>query len=198
MKTHDFSAALQVLKAGGLIIYPTDTQYALGADIYNETAVRKVFEVKKRPYSVPLPVAVASVPAMETIAVMNPAAYILCQRFLPGTLTIIVKKKPTVPDMVTSGQETIAVRIPNNPVALELLSRFGPLTVTSANLHHEKTLDVISDIRMQLRTPQLFGLDDGKHTGVPSTIIDVTTSPPCVVRKGSITKTELMDVLTHG
>jgi len=198
MKKHDFSAVLQILKAGGLVIYPTDTQYALGADIYNETAVRHVFDLKKRPYSVPLPVAVATIPAIETIAIMNPAAHILCQRFLPGTLTIILKKKPTVPTIVTSKQETIAVRIPNNPIALQLLSQFGPLTVTSANLHDEKTLHVIRDIRMQLGTPSLFGLDDGPLTERPSTIVDLTSPTPRVVRKGLITESELLRVLTHG
>jgi L-threonylcarbamoyladenylate synthase len=198
MTKHDFSAALRILTAGGLIIYPTDTLYALGADIYNEGAVRTVFDTKKRPYSVPLPVAAASISAIETIAYMTPAAYTICKRFLPGTLTIILKKKPTVPKIVTSSQDTIAIRIPNNPLALELLSQFGPLTVTSANLHHEKTLDVISDIRMQLGTPNIFGLDDGRLSGWPSTIIDLSRSPPRVVRKGHISETELLDVIAHG
>jgi len=198
MKKHDFTAALQTLKAGGLVIYPTDTQYALGADIYNETAVRNVFDVKKRPYSVPLPVAVASIPVIETIAMMTPLAHTICQRFFPGSLTIILQKKSTVPKIVSSGQDTIAVRIPNNPIAFQLLSQFGPLTVTSANLHHEKTLEVISDIRMQLGTPDLLGLENGPLPGLPSTIVDLTGPAPRVVRKGPITESELMDVLTHG
>jgi L-threonylcarbamoyladenylate synthase len=198
MMKHDFSKALQTLRAGGLIIYPTDTLYALGADIYNKAAVRNVFAIKKRPYSIPLPVAVASVPVLETIAYMNPAAYRICKRFFPGTLTIILKKKPTVPEIVTAGQDTIAIRIPNSPLALELLSGFGPLTVTSANLHHEKTLGVISDIRMQLGTPNILGLDDGILSGQPSTILDLSHSPPKVIRKGCITESELLDVINHG
>jgi L-threonylcarbamoyladenylate synthase len=198
MTKYDFSRAVQILKSGGLIIYPTDTLYALGADIFNETAVKNVFDTKKRPCTVPLPVAVATVSAMETITDMNDAAYALCERFLPGSLTLILKKKPIVPQIVTSGRNTIAVRIPNNPVALQLLSKSGPLTATSANRHHEKTLGVISDIRMQLQTPHLFGLDNGRLSGSPSTMIDLSISPPQVVRKGTISETALFDVIAHG
>jgi L-threonylcarbamoyladenylate synthase len=198
MKKFDFSKALQVLREGGLIIYPTDTLYALGADIYNEAAVRNVFDTKKRPHTIPLPVAVASISAIETIAYMNPTAYIISKRFLPGTLTIILKKKSAVPQIVTSHQDTVAIRIPNNLVALELISKFGPLTATSANLHHEKTLGVINDIRMQLGTPNILGLDNGRLSGLPSTMIDLSVSPPQIVRKGSITEAELFDVIAHG
>ena len=198
MKKNDFSAALKALKNGEPIIYPTDTLYALGADIYNETAVRKVFDIKQRPYSVPLPVAVPSIPAIETIAYMNDAAHEISKKFLPGTLTIILKKKLSVPDIVTSGLDTIAVRIPNHTIALELLSQYGPLTVTSANLHHEKTLGSITDILLQLGTHIPICLNDGRRNAVPSTIVDLSTGIPRIVRKGLVTEKELLDVITHG
>ena len=198
MKKNDFSAALKALKNGETIIYPTDTLYALGADIYNETAVRKVFDIKQRPYSVPLPVAVPSIQAIETIAYMNDAAHEISKKFLPGTLTIILKKKLCVPDIVTSGLDTIAVRIPNHTIALELLALYGPLTVTSANLHHEKTLGVIPDILMQLGTRIPICLNDGRRDAAPSTIVDLSTSIPRIVRKGLVTEKELLDVITHG
>jgi len=198
MKKNDFSAALKALKNGEPIIYPTDTLYALGADIYNETAVRKVFDIKQRPYSVPLPVAVPSIQTIETIAYMNDAAHEISKKFLPGTLTIILKKKLSVPDIVTSGQDTIAVRIPNHTIALELLAQYGPLTVTSSNLHHEKTLGSITDILIQLGTHIPICLNDGRLDSVPSTIIDLSTSKPRIVRKGLVTEKELLDVITHG
>jgi len=197
MKKNDFSTALKVLKSGKLIIYPTDTLYALGADIYNETAVRTVFDIKQRPYSVPLPVAVSSIEAMATIAHLNDTAYEISKKFLPGTLTIILKKKPSVPKIVTSGLDTIAVRIPNHIIALELLSQYGPLTVTSANLHHEKTLGNITDILNQLGTPIPICLNDGRRDAAPSTIVDLSTNIPCIVRKGLVTEKELLDVITH-
>ena len=198
MKKNDFLAALKALKNGEPIIYPTDTLYALGADIYNKTAVRKVFDIKQRPYSVPLPVAVPSIQAIETIAYMNDAAHEISKKFLPGTLTIILKKKLSVPDIVTSGLDTIAVRIPNHTIALELLSQYGPLTVTSANLHNKKTLGIIPDILMQLGTYIPICLNDGRRNAVPSTIVDLSTSIPRIVRKGLVTEKELLDVITHG
>ena len=198
MKKNDFSAALKALKNGEPIIYPTDTLYALGADIYNELAVRKVFDIKQRPYSVPLPVAVPSIQAIETIAYMNDAAYEISNKFLPGSLTIILKKKLSVPDIDTSGTDTIAVRIPNHTIALELLSEYGPLTVTSANLHHKKTLGTITDILKQLETNIPICLNDGKRDTIPSTIVDLSTNIPRIIRKGLITEKELLDVITHG
>jgi L-threonylcarbamoyladenylate synthase len=198
MKKNDFSAALKALKNGEPIIYPTDTLYALGADIYNETAVRKVFDIKQRPYSVPLPVAVPSIQAIETIAYMNNAAHEISKKFLPGTLTIILKKKPSVPDIVTSRLDTIAVRIPNHIIALKLLSQYGPLTVTSANLHNKKTLSIITDILMQLETHIPVCLNDGGRDAVPSTIVDLSTGIPRIVRKGLVTEKELLEVISHG
>lgn len=197
MKKNDFSAALKALKNGEPIIYPTDTLYALGADIYNETAVRNVYDIKQRPFSVPLPVAVPSIQAIETIAYMNDAAREISNKFLPGTLTIILKKKLSVPDIVTSGFDTIAVRIPNHTIALELLAQYGPLTVTSANLHNKKTPSMITDILMQLETHIPICLDDGRHDAIPSTIVDLSTNIPRIVRKGLITEKELLDVISH-
>jgi L-threonylcarbamoyladenylate synthase len=198
MKKDDVSAALKALRNGDLIIYPTDTLYALGADIYNETAVQKVFEIKQRPYSVPLPVAVPSIQAIDTIAFMNKTAQRLVEKFLPGDLTLILKKKLSVPAIVTSGYDTIAVRIPNHPIALKLLTLYGPLTVTSANLHQKKTEGTIKDILQQLQTLIPICLTDGRREGVPSTIVDLSTKNPRIVRKGSISEKELQDVISHG
>ena len=93
MIQNDISAALHALEKGELIVYPTDTLYALGADIYNENAVKKVFDVKRRPYTIPLPVAVSSLKEIESVAWMNEPAEKISKRFLPGNLTIILKKK---------------------------------------------------------------------------------------------------------
>jgi L-threonylcarbamoyladenylate synthase len=198
MKKNDFSAALQSLKAGEPIIYPTDTLYALGADIYNETAVKKVFAIKQRPFSIPLPVAVSSIKEIETVAFMNEAAWKIGEKFLPGTITIILKKNPSVPSIVTAGSDTIAIRIPQHPIALKLLCEYGPLTVTSANIHQKKTKGIIKDILQQLETSIPVCLRDGRKEGTPSTIIDLTIKNPRVVREGSIREKELLDVISHG
>jgi L-threonylcarbamoyladenylate synthase len=198
MKTNDFSAALTALRKGEPIIYPTDTLYALGADIYNKTAVKKVFDIKQRPYSIPLPVAVHSLEAIETLAFMNETAKMIGEKFLPGNLTIILKKKPRVPDVVTSGGNTIAVRIPKDPVALGLLALFGPLTVTSANIHQKTTHATVKDILQQLEIPIQVCLDDGRREGTPSTMVNLSTKKPKILREGSITQKELLDVISHG
>ncbi len=198
MKKNDIPAAIQTLKDGELVIYPTDTLYAIGADIYNEHAVRKVFDIKRRPYSIPLPVAVASVQAIDSIAWMNKASRKVSEKFLPGNVTMILKKKPGIPSIVTSGFDSVAIRVPNNPVALQLLSEYGPLTVTSANIHHEKTQGTIEDILQQLGVTLSVCLDDGRKEGAASTILDLSTKKPRVVREGSISENELLDVIVHG
>lgn len=197
MNQTDFSRALHALKNGGIVIYPTDTLYALGADIYNEDAVKRVFEIKHRPFSVPLPVAVASKKDIEAVAWTDEKAQRIIDRFLPGTLAVILKKKPSVPTFVTGGSETIAVRIPHHIIALKLLKDYGPLTVTSANLHHERTPGIIKDILMQLQTT-IPALDVGRLDGAPSTIVDLTRPTMRVVRSGNITEQELSDAITNG
>ena len=198
MKQDDFSAALNALRNGETIIYPTDTLYALGADVFNESAIKKVFDIKRRPSSVPLPVAVSSVKAVETVAFMNETAQKVSRKFLPGNLTIILKKKPSVPDIVTSGFDTIAVRIPNHPIALKLLAQYGPLTITSANLHKKETQSTIQDILEQLEVIIPICLNDGRKQGIPSTIFDLSENKPRIIREGSITENQLRDVIVHG
>ncbi len=189
------SNAIVALKAGNLIVYPTDTLYALGADIFNDGSVTKVFTVKKRPFSNPLSVAVADFEAISKIAYTNEFVKQVVERFLPGSLTIILRKKESVSRLVTGGLDNIAVRIPDNKIALKLLSAFGPLTVTSANVHGKKTPYVIKDIMMQFTTDILVYLDDGRLDAKPSSIVDLTLEKPRIVRKGSITLDEILDVI---
>lgn len=198
MTKEDFSAAITALQKGEPVIYPTDTLYALGADIFNKSAVQQIFQIKKRPVSVPLPVAVSSIKDIESIAYLTDDAIKICHRFLPGTLTVLLKKKPCVPAVVTSGLPTIGVRIPNHPVALHLLSKVGPLTVTSANIHLEKTKETISEVLNQLGRRITVAHDSGRLAAAPSTIVDLTTQTAQIVRTGAITEKELQGVLTNG
>lgn len=195
MKRNTITNAVKALKTGNLIVYPTDTLYALGADIFNDGSVTKVFTVKKRPFSNPLSVAVADFEAISKIAYTNEFVKQVVERFLPGSLTIILRKKESVSRLVTGGLDNIAVRIPDNKIALKLLSAFGPLTVTSANVHGKKTPYVINDIMMQFTTDILVYLDDGRLDAKPSTIVDLTLEKPRIVRKGSITLEEILDAI---
>lgn len=191
----DLLKAEKALKHGKLIVYPTDTLYALGADIFNKDAVEKVFEIKKRPWDVPLPVAVSDVEQIQQVADVNDTARIFSKVFLPGPLTLVLFKKKLVPDIVTAGMDKIAVRIPKNDLALRLISNFGPLTVTSCNIHGRKTAEVISKIKMQF-TPDDISvfLDQGELKGKPSTIVDISEGNIKILRKGGISKKQIMDV----
>lgn len=199
MQRIELSKAIEALQNGDIVVYPTDTLYAFGVDIHNKDAVGKVFEVKKRPLDNPLPVAVSDLAYIEKIAFVSGIARDLAEQFLPGPLTMILNKKNVILDVITGGLDNVAVRIPDNDVALELLSRYGPLTVTSANVHGKEVPDIISDIKMQFNSDDVaVYLDYGKLNGLPSTIVDMTASKPRIVRDGAITKEEILDVIEHG
>ena len=187
--------AIKSLQSGNVIVYPTDTLYALGADIFNDDAVKKVFALKKRPSSNPLPVAVTNFEEMSAIAYTNEMVEKITTRFLPGPLTLILYKKESVSSLVTGGLDKIAIRIPNNALALDLLSNFGPLTVTSANVHGEKTPYIINEIMMQFTNEIPVYINDGKLQGKPSTIIDVTSEIPTMVRSGSLPLKDILDAI---
>lgn len=199
MQRIELSKAIEALRNGDIVVYPTDTLYAFGVDIYNKDAVKKVFEVKKRPLDNPLPVAVSNLVDIEKIAFVSDIARDLAEYFLPGPLTMILNKKSVILDVVTGGLDNVAVRIPDNDVALELLSRYGPITVTSANVHGKEVPDIISDIKMQFNSDDVaVYLDYGKLNGLPSTIVDMTAGKPRIVRDGAITKEEILGVIEHG
>jgi len=198
MKKLDLSKAVAALRAGQVIVYPTDTLYGLGADIFNYDAVQKIFRIKKREKNNPLPVAVANIKDIEKIAFVDKTSRCLIKTFLPGKLTIVLKKKSNVSDLVTGGLDKVAIRIPNNIVALELLSKFGPLTATSANIHDKKPPVNIDDIAMQLKTCDIaVYIDDGRLEGSPSTIVDLTQKPFKIIRRGAISEKEIMDAISY-
>jgi len=187
--------AVEYLQQGELIVYPTDTLYALGADVFNEEAVRRIYEVKRRPMSQPLPVAVSNIKEISRVAEVTEEAMRLAEKFLPGPLTLVLPRKHVVPSIVTGGGETIAVRVPNNLFALTLLSRYGPLTATSANIHGTKPLSIIKDIKIQLRDNVKLYIEEGELKGLPSTMVDLTTTPPKVIREGVIPKKQVLSVI---
>ncbi|RLF28644.1 MAG: threonylcarbamoyl-AMP synthase [Thermoplasmata archaeon] len=197
-KKFNLTDTVKALENGEIIVYPTDTLYALGADIYNTEAVKKVFKIKKRPFSIPLPIAVADLQWIKKIALVNNTAWKLAEHFLPGPLTLVLRKrKDTKLDIVTANQNKIAIRIPNNKIALNILSHFGPLTATSANIHGKKTPHVINEIKMQFSEHRDIALyiDYGHLNSKPSTIMDLTSEKPVIIRKGVITKKNILDVI---
>ena len=199
MLSADIPAAIRALKDGKVIVYPTDTLYGLGADIYNESAIKRIFRIKRRPEVMPLSIAVSDYDEIKNNAFVNNTAEILIKTFLPGKLTLILKKKRTISDQITGGLDKIAIRIPNNKIALEVLSRFGPLTATSANVHGNKTPFIISDIVMQFKKNDIsIYLDDGEIAGKPSTLVDVSDNEVKILREGAIGRKEIMEALKNG
>ena len=194
----DISKAIYALKNGDVIVYPTDTLYGLGADIHNDHAIRKVFRIKKRPFNDPLSVAVSDFDEVEKIAKTDERTQKLVEQFLPGKLTLILEKKSSVSDTITGGLKNIAIRIPDNKIAMEILSNFGPITATSANIHGLKTPYIINEINMQLKENVAVYLDDGKLEGEPSTIVDLTNNEVKILRKGAIPEKDVLDAISNG
>jgi len=198
MKKQDLSKAIAALSHGLVIVYPTDTLYGLGADIFNDDAVEKVFKIKKRKKTNPFSVAVANLKQIEKIAYVDDKSRCLIKTFLPGKLTIVLRKKKIVSDLITAGLNKVAIRIPDNKIALDLLSNFGPITATSANIHDKKPPVNIDDISMQFSVSDIaVYIDDGKLDGRPSTIIDMSKKPFKIIRKGAISEKEIMDAISY-
>ncbi|OAG27299.1 L-threonylcarbamoyladenylate synthase [Thermodesulfatator autotrophicus] len=188
--------AAKLLKAGELIAFPTETVYGLGANVFNEKAVARIFELKKRPHFDPLIVHVADVSMAEEISHFDERARILASHFWPGPLTLVLPKKKAVPDIVTSGLPSVALRMPAHEVALALIKECGfPLAAPSANpfgqlspTRAEHVLSYFGD--------ELFILDGGEcQVGLESTILDLTEKEPLLLRPGGVPVEALREVL---
>ncbi len=187
---NEIDKALRVLREGGIIVYPTDTLYALGACIGNVDAVEKVYRIKKRPVKFHLPVAVGSLEEIDSIAFMSIAAREIAKKFMPGAITLILEKKERVPEIVAGSK--VAVRIPDHPVSLALASTAGPITATSANVHGETPPSDIGAAKKQFGDNVDLYIDGGTVGSVPSTIVDVTGIAPKIIREGAIKKEEII------
>jgi L-threonylcarbamoyladenylate synthase len=187
---------VSVLKSGELVVFPTDTLYGIGADPFNESSVKKVFIAKNRPFDMALSIAVSNEKMMESVTVLNDKARKLIRKFLPGPLTIMLTKKPTIPDILTSGSNQVGVRIPDHPLALRLIDKFGPITATSANLHSHPDPIEASIALKDLKEHAKICVDCGKTKhAVPSTIVDVSDGDVEIIRKGVIPQGEIENAL---
>lgn len=182
--------AVEALNRRALVVYPTDTLYALGADALDADAVRAVFDAKRRPPEQPLSVCVADLAMMEQVARVGPLARRLVERFLPGPLTLVLPPDAGVPDELLGASKGLGVRIPAHPWALALARRFGPLTCTSANLHGRADPGTCAEARGQLGAGVARYLDAGPVGGRASTVLDLT-GPPRIVREGALPAAEL-------
>ncbi|MEM3555539.1 MAG: L-threonylcarbamoyladenylate synthase [Candidatus Micrarchaeia archaeon] len=190
--------AAEVIRRGGLVAFPTETVYGLGADALNKKAVKKIFEVKGRPPDDPIIVHIADRKELKTLAEEIPEeAEKLIDRFWPGPLTLVFKKTERVPKVTTGGLETVAVRMPDNAVALSLIREAGtPVAAPSANLFGKPSPTSAKHVQHDLKGKIDLIIDGGStRIGVESTVLDVTSSPPVLLRPGGVTLEELKEVV---
>ena len=181
-----------VLRKGGLIVYPTDTLYGLGADPFNAAAVARMFAAKQRTQGQPVSIVVASIDAAKEIALVTPHAEAMCRSWLPGPLTLVFRPAANAPKSVVSAEGTVAVRVPNHAVALLLAKRFGPITATSANLHGKPSPVEAWQAAEQLGEAVDVYLDAGPcPVGRESTVVDFTGAEPRVIREGAVSSERL-------
>jgi L-threonylcarbamoyladenylate synthase len=194
MPNQPIDEAVAVLRAGGLVAFPTETVYGLGADASNPDAVEKIYAAKGRPRNHPLIVHVASVSLVSAWAAsIPPAAQRLAERYWPGPLTLILRRSPHVSDAVTGGQDTIALRVPSHPIARTLLSAFGGgIAAPSANRYGRVSATTAEHVRSEFGNIVGCVLDGGpSDVGIESTIVDVSGGAPALLRPGHITAEEL-------
>lgn len=195
LKSIDYAA--DIIQKGGLVAFPTETVYGLGANALNPVAVVKIFELKERPSFDPLIVHIASLDQLKMLSIsVDENVMRLAQHFWPGPLTIVVPKSKIVPDIVTSGLPTVGVRMPANEIALELIRRSGcPIAAPSANKFGQLSPTKASHVRKQL--PGVDFVLDGKSTsvGIESTIVSVDKDSCTILRPGKITMDDIKQAL---
>ncbi len=192
-----FDEAVQALRRGQLVVFPTDTVYGVAALAENAEAVARIYAAKNRSRHMAIPVMVAEPDRVTDVARPLPGFWALADAFWPGPLTIILPKTEALPSIVTAGGDTVALRIPDHPLALALLRAVNrPLAVTSANRSGQPPALTAQEARYQLEGRVDVILDGGRAPGgQPSTILDLTSEPPKILRPGPITWPQIAEVL---
>ncbi len=190
--TESIQSALEILQKGGLVAFPTDTVYGVGALAFDGKAVEAIYKTKDRPIEKAIPVLVADAADMEKVGMNIPdIAYKLAARFWPGPLTVVVPKKPTLPESV-SATGTVGVRVPDHEVARAILRAAGPMAVTSANISGRPSPSTAQEVLDQLDGRIDLIIDGGTTPGgVPSTLVDCTGIDIKILREGPISLEEI-------
>jgi L-threonylcarbamoyladenylate synthase len=189
--------AANIVRNGGLVIYPTETVYGLGCNPFNVEAVTHLLEIKGKNRSKPLPVLAASIADVKKIAFVSPNGELLAEMFWPGSLTLVFPKKHEFNSIVTFGLDSVGLRIPDNDVALSLIRLSGGLLVgSSANKTAEAPPRSFHEISDELKEAVDVVIDGGPSVqGTPSTVVDLTSDEPKVLREGPISCGQIMNTL---
>lgn len=191
-------AATRVLRGGGIVAFPTDTVYGLGGNALNAIAVVRVFEIKRRPRHMALPVLIGDISQLKTVAREVPEwAMLLAEKFWPGGLTLILPKREIIPDILTARSDRVGIRVPAHPIPVFLARSLGsPLIGTSANVSGKPSCSNADQVRRQLQGEVDIIIDGGETPGgVESTVIDSQDGVPVVTREGAISKEAILRVL---
>ncbi|MGQ9832346.1 MAG: L-threonylcarbamoyladenylate synthase [Candidatus Villigracilaceae bacterium] len=194
----NIALAAQRIKEGGLVAFPTETVYGLGANALDAEAAARIFSAKQRPAADPLIVHLAGLEQVEQVArPISPLARRLAKAFWPGPLTLILPKQPIVPEMVTAGLDTVAVRVPSHPVALALIrAAETPIAAPSANRFGKTSPTTARHVWHDLKGRIDIILDGGPTpVGVESTVLDVSVTPPRILRPGGVTRESLEAII---
>jgi L-threonylcarbamoyladenylate synthase len=192
--------AVSILKEGGIVAFPTDTVYGLGASITLPQAVERVYEVKERAKNMPLPLLLADKSQIGDVAEpVPPIAQLLAEKFLPGGLTMVLFKSKAVPDTVSGGSKTVAIRVPAHPVPIALIRGVGtPIVGTSANISGKPSALTAAEVYTQLDGKVDLIIDGGRCPGgKESTIVDLTEETPRILREGAISREDLKSAYRH-
>jgi L-threonylcarbamoyladenylate synthase len=192
----EIDSALQVLKNGGIVAFPTDTVYGLGSLAFDNPAIESIYTAKDRPIEKAIPILIGDLDDLNQVADDIPnMALRFAARFWPGPLTCVVPKKLILPPAI-SATHTVAVRIPDHPDARTLLRAAGAMAVTSANISGQPSPSTAQEVYDQLKGRIPLILDGGKTKGgIPSTLVDCTGDNPTILREGPISLSELMAAL---
>lgn len=198
MSDEEIEKAALILRQGGLVAFPTETVYGLGADASNPAALKKIFAAKGRPADHPLIVHIADTSDLKKWAAEVPrAAWLLAEKFWPGPLTMVLKRAPQVSDLISGGQDSIGLRVPAHPVARRLLKAFGSgIAAPSANKFGRLSPTSAEHVRQELGSAVDLVLDGGDcEIGIESTIVDLTREAPAILRPGRISAQQIGDAL---
>lgn len=189
----------RTIKQGGVVVFPTETVYGIGANGLSANAVKRIYEVKQRPLNKPISLLVNGTDMINEIAQdITDLEKALIKEFFPGPLTIILKKKDIVPNIVTANSNTVGVRMPSNEIALKLIEYAGvPIATPSANISGKPSGTNMEDIMKDFEGKVDYFIDDGpSKIGISSTIVQVIDGVPHILRQGKITEEQIMNIVT--
>lgn len=190
----------QIIKKGGIVIFPTETVYGIGTNGLDENAIKKLYEVKQRPLNKPISLLVNNIEMVEKIAKnITEVEYKLMERFFPGPLTIILEKRDIVPDILTSNTNTIGIRMPSGEIAKKLIEFAGvPIATSSSNISGKPSGTNITDIKKDFEGKVDCFIDNGEsELGIPSTVIRIIDNIPHILRQGAISEEEIRKVIAN-